>query len=221
VAKVGSVSGPDRDVRPSEGIPFSGPDRDVRSSEGILVLASASPQRRAILEQLAVDFTVCVPDVRELTAGDAATLVVQNALLKARAVSGRRVLGADTAVAVDDEVLGKPADEAQARAFLERLSGREHTVWSGIALIENGAEQTAADSARVRFRDLEARDLDWYLSTAEWEGRAGGYAIQGRGAGLVERIQGDYNCVVGLPVAALLRLAPDLVRADAAPTTGD
>ncbi len=92
-------------------------------------------------------------------------------------------------------------------------------------LVEDGAERTAVDSAKVRFRDLGKRDVDWYLSTGEWKGRAGGYAIQGRGAALVERIQGDYNCVVGLPVAALLRLAPDLVRAEsssprwASPTT--
>lgn len=189
----------------------SGSRRDARSSEGILVLASASPQRRAILEQLGVDFTIRAADVEERRGGDPARLVVDNALLKARAVSGSRVLGADTAVAVDGDVLGKPAAEAEARAFLERLSGREHVVWSGIALTEEGTQQTAVASARVRFRDLDRRDVDWYLSTGEWSGRAGGYAIQGRGGALVEAIQGDYNCVVGLPVAALVRLAPYLI----------
>lgn len=158
-----------------------------------------------------MDFTVHVADVEERRGGDPERLVVDNALLKARAVSGSRVLGADTSVAVDGDVLGKPAGEAEARAFLERLSGREHVVWSGIALTEEGTQQTAVASARVRFRDLDRRDVDWYLSTGEWRDRAGGYAIQGRGAALVEAIQGDYNCVVGLPVAALVRLAPSLV----------
>ncbi|MGI8749727.1 MAG: Maf family protein [Thermoleophilaceae bacterium] len=199
----------------------SGPDRDGRSSEVILVLASASPQRRAILEQLGVEFTVRAADVEERRHGDPERLVFDNALLKARAVRGSRVLGADTAVAVDGDVLGKPAGEVEARAFIERLSGREHLVWSGVALTEEGTERTAVDSARVRFRHLGKGDVDWYLSTGEWRGRAGGYAIQGRGGALVEAIEGDYNCVVGLPVAALVRLAPSLiVRCPCPPKAG-
>jgi septum formation protein len=177
----------------------------------VLVLASASPQRRAILTQLGVDFTVQAADVDELTEGVPGPLVEHNALLKARAVPGGRVLGSDTTVALGGDVLGKPRDRDEARAFLERLSGTRHAVWSAVALVEGDSERTAVDCAEVAFRALSESDVEWYLSTGEWEGRAGGYAIQGRGAALVERVEGDYTCVVGLPVAALIRLAPDLM----------
>jgi septum formation protein len=185
-----------------------------------LILASRSPQRRAILEQLGVAFRVEAPDVEELTGGDARALVRENARRKARAVaaaSGRagsteRVLGADTAVVLDGHAFGKPGDEAEAEIFLRRLSGRTHEVMTGIALREpDGAERSDVAVTRVRFRRLEAPDLAWYLATGEWRERAGAYAIQGRGAALVEEIDGDYWNVVGLPVAALLRLVPDLL----------
>jgi septum formation protein len=189
-----------------------------------LILASRSPQRRAILEQLGVPFRVEAPDVEELTAGDPRRLVRENALRKARAIAarsgrgagagaaGERVLGADTAVVLDGRVFGKPRDEGEAETFLRRLSGRTHEVMSGIALREpDGAERSDVAVTRVRFRRLEPPDLAWYLATEEWRERAGGYAIQGRGAALVEEIEGDYWNVVGLPVAALLRLVPDLL----------
>jgi septum formation protein len=179
-----------------------------------LILASRSPQRRAILEQLGVAFTVEAPEVEELTDGDPRELVRENALRKARAVEApaERVLGADTAVVLGAEVYGKPGDEGEAETFLRRLSGREHEVMTGIALREpGGAERSDVAVTRVRFRRLEAADLAWYLATGEWRDRAGGYAIQGRGAALVEGIEGDYWNVVGLPVAALLRLVPDLL----------
>ena len=153
------------------------------------------------------------PEVEERAGGDPGQLVEHNALLKARAVPGPLVLGSDTAVAVDADVLGKPRDAAQARAFVERLAGREHQVWSGVALVSPDGERSAVDCALVTFRTLTPDQIDWYVATGEWEGRAGGYAIQGRGAALVERIEGDYNCVMGLPVAALVRLAPDLIAA--------
>jgi septum formation protein len=196
-----------------------------------LILASRSPQRRAILEQLGVAFRVEAPNVEELTKGDPRTLVRENALRKARAVarsgraradaarSGRledappeRVLGADTAVVLDGHVFGKPSDEHEAETFLRRLSGRTHEVMSGIALREpDGAERSDVAVTKVRFRRLEPPDLAWYLATGEWRDRAGAYAIQGRGAALVAKIEGDYWNVVGLPVAALLRLVPDLL----------
>jgi septum formation protein len=177
-----------------------------------LILASRSPQRRAILEQLGIDFRVEPPDAEELSGGDARRVVVENALRKARAVSGQRVLGVDTAVVLDGRFFGKPRDEEEAATFLRRLSGRGHEVWSGIALRERGDERTAAAVTRVRFRLLEQRDLDWYLATGEWRERAGGYAIQGKGAALVSEIEGDYSNVVGLPIPALVDLAPDLLR---------
>jgi septum formation protein len=178
----------------------------------VLTLASASPQRRAILEQLGVRFRVVVPDVEELTDGDPATVVVENARRKARAVEWPRVLGVDTAVVLDGRLFGKPVDEGEAETFLRRLSGRTHQVWSGICLQEGGSERSAAAVTRVRFRLLEAADLAWYLASGEWRERAGGYAIQGRGAALVAEIDGDYWNVVGLPVACLVRLAPHLLR---------
>jgi septum formation protein len=179
-----------------------------------LILASGSPQRRAILEQLGVEFRVEVPEVEELSDGEPRGVVRENALRKVRAVSaaGQRVLGSDTAVVLDGRILGKPRDEREAETFLRRLSGRTHQVMSGIALREpGGLERSDVAVTRVRFRLLEQPDLDWYLPTGEWQGRAGAYAIQGRGAALVEEIEGDYWNVVGLPVAALLRLAPDLL----------
>lgn len=179
-----------------------------------LTLASRSPQRRAILEQLGVEFSVEVPKVAELTEGDPEAMVVENARRKARSVAGDLVLGVDTAVALGGRVFGKPVDQAQARSFLSALSARSHEVWSGLALVDGESERTAASVTRVRFRALEPADLDWYVATGEWRERAGGYAIQGRGAALVEAIEGDYLNVVGLPVAELVRVAPQLVRGE-------
>jgi septum formation protein len=172
-----------------------------------VILASRSPQRRAILTQLGVDFEVVVPDVDEREDGDPREMVVENALRKARAVEGDLVLGVDTTVVVDGRSYGKPVDEADAERVLSLLSGRTHEVWSGIAL----NERTATACTKVTFRRVDEATMSWYLSSGEWRDRAGGYAIQGRGAALVERIEGDFWNVVGLPVPALLELAPDLL----------
>ncbi|MDQ3934363.1 MAG: Maf family protein [Actinomycetota bacterium] len=178
-----------------------------------LILASRSPQRRAILTQLGVDFEVVDPGVDELDRGDPREVVLENALRKARSVSAEgRVLGVDTDVVLDGRVFGKPSDEGSAREALLALSARVHEVWSGIALIEGGSERTSVAVTRVRFRALDDPVLDWYLASGEWRDRAGGYAIQGRGAALVESIDGDFWNVVGLPVPNLLELAPDLAR---------
>lgn len=178
----------------------------------MLTLASASPQRRAILAQLGVEFEVVVPDVEELTGGDPRATVVENALRKARAVAGDPVLAADTEVVLDGQVFGKAANSAEAREFLLRLSGRVHEVWGGLAVRRDGAERTAHAVTRVRFRELDTADLAWYLGTGEWRDRAGAYAIQGKGATLVESIDGDFWNVVGLPLSELVKLAPDLVH---------
>ena len=176
-----------------------------------LILASRSPQRRAILEQLGIEFRVEEPAVEELTRGDPRRLVAENAKRKAAAVSGQRVLGVDTAVVLDGRPFGKPGDEAEAETFLRRLSGRTHEVMSGVALRLGREERSDVAVTRVRFRLLEQRGLDWYVASGEWRERAGGYAIQGKGAALVEAIEGDYWNVVGLPVATLLRLAPEFL----------
>jgi septum formation protein len=177
-----------------------------------IVLASRSPQRRAILEQLGVEFRVEAPGAEELTEGNPRAVVLENARRKARSVQAERVLGVDTAVVLDGRVFGKPAGEEEAETFLRRLSGRTHEVMSGIILRRRGDERADVAVTRVRFRLLEQRDLDWYLEGGEWRGRAGGYAIQGRAAALVAGIEGDYWNVVGLPVTALVELAPDLLQ---------
>jgi septum formation protein len=145
-------------------------------------------------------------DVEELTDGDPRELVLENALRKARAVEGDLVLACDTEVNVDGVVFGKPADRAEAVRMLTRLAGRAHEVLGGLVLRRDGRECTAFASTIVRFRTLDESEIDEYVATGEWQGRAGGYAIQGRGAALVERIEGDFWNVVGLPVPELVRL---------------
>jgi septum formation protein len=158
--------------------------------------------------------------VEELEAGDPRAVALENARRKALEIGSRRptpqaaalVLGADTVVTIDGELLGKPRDAAQAREYVGRLAGRTHEVLGGIAVVRDGAliaEDVVATA--VRFRDVDGGTLDWYVATGEWEGRAGGYAIQGRGAALVHGIDGDYLNVVGLPLARLLDLLPELI----------
>ena len=168
-----------------------------------IVLASVSPQRRAILEQLGVPFDVVAPSFEE--SGDDP---VESAAGKARSVDGgdRPVLGVDTEVVVDGSALGKPASGGAAEAMLERLSGRTHEVVSGLCLRTHAWEELYSETTLVTFRVLTPRDLAHYVGSGEWEGRAGGYAIQGLGASLVERVEGDYLNVVGLPAALLVRL---------------
>jgi septum formation protein len=150
--------------------------------------------------------------VEELAAGDPHVVAGENARRKALAVPGELVLGADTDVALDGDILGKPRDAAHARELLERLAGRTHLVVGGIALAEDGVlAETAVVTTRVTFRPADGATLDWYVATGEWRGRAGGYAIQGAGAVLVDSIEGDYLNVVGLPLARLLTLRPELL----------
>nr|WP_256469057.1 Maf family protein [Conexibacter sp. DBS9H8] len=181
------------------------------------MLASGSPQRRAILEQLGVPFQVAVSGVSELDAGPPEEVVLENAYRKARAVAGPGgaelpVLGVDTEVALGGTVLGQPAGAAGAREMLGRLSGRAHRVLSGVCVIEGERVRTAAAATTVRFRSCPPELLDWYVATGEWAGRAGGYAIQCRGVALIEGIEGDYSNVVGLPVPTLLDLLGDLLQ---------
>jgi len=170
-----------------------------------LILASRSPQRHAILTQLAIPHEVVLPDYEEH--GDDP---VEHAAGKARSLDRladeRPVLGVDTVVICDGEVLGKPADAADAERMLETLSGKTHEVVSGLCLRTPAWEELHSESTRVTFRPLTARDIARYLAAEEWRERAGAYAIQGLGASLVERIDGDYLNVVGLPAALLVRL---------------
>ncbi len=183
-----------------------------------LILASRSPQRRAILEQIGVRFEVVVSGAEELTAGPPEEVALENAYRKAAAVPATTqtpILGVDTIVALGASIYGKPADRDQAAETLRALSGRRHAVISGLCLIEPGPPErirTAAARTMVEFRELSPSMLEAYLDGGEWRERAGGYAIQGRGALLVRRIEGDYLNVVGLPVAALVDLAPWLLE---------
>jgi septum formation protein len=180
-----------------------------------LVLASRSPQRRAILQQLGVPFVDRPVDVVEEDAGAPEAVAAENALRKALAAgagAGEIVLGVDTLVATDLEIWGKPPNAEAAAETLRRLAGRTHRVVSAVALLRaDGDVQAATAVTEVEFRPLENGLIDWYVASGEWEGRAGGYAIQGRGAALVKRIDGDYLNVVGLPVATLVDLWPGLL----------
>jgi septum formation protein len=185
-----------------------------------LTLASTSPQRRAILEQLGIPFEVVAPTYVEHDPPglEPAELVRAHAEGKALSVheNGRVTLGVDTTVALDGRLYGKPEDEEDATRMLRDLSGRTHMVVSGLCLL-GGPELdvTTHEVTAVTFRPLTAQLLTTYLESREWEGRAGGYAIQGLGGRLVERIDGDYLNVVGLPGALLVTLlelhAPELL----------
>ena len=181
-----------------------------------LVLASRSPQRRAILTALGVEFAVRPPAFEEEARGEAERVARANAVGKARAVDragGELVLGVDTVVELGGRLYGKPADESEARTTLRALSGATHTVVSAIALVGDGDLRTATAATAVAIRELDAATVDWYLATGEWRERAGGYAIQGAGCALVGSIDGDWTNVVGLPVGTLLGLHPSLLEA--------
>ena len=177
-----------------------------------LLLASTSPQRRAILEQLGLPFEVVAPRYEEHDPPDAdpVRLVREHAQGKARSVlqeaDGRPVLGVDTTVVCAGRVFGKAAGPEEAADMLETLAGKIHEVVSGLCLLTPAWEELHHDLTRVTFRPLTARDIAAYVASGEWQNRAGAYAIQGLGAGLVERIDGDYLNVVGLPAALLIRL---------------
>ena len=185
-----------------------------------LTLASTSPQRRAILEQLAIPFEVVAPDYVEDDPpdADAVELVRRHADGKARSVhlEGRVTLGVDTTVVLDGRVYGKATDRADAGRILRELSGRTHAVVSGVCLLGGREDVLEHATTQVTFRQLRDDVLDAYLDSGEWEGRAGAYAIQGLGGRLVERVDGDYLNVVGLPgallVSALERTAPKLLQ---------
>jgi septum formation protein len=180
------------------------PGGDLDRPQIALILASTSPQRRAILEQLRIPYEAVAPDYEEL----AGTGPAERAAGKARSVDGggRTVLCVDTEVVLDGGLLGKAADAAEAQAMLASLSGRTHEVCSGFCLRTTEWEELHTESTYVTFRELTSRERANYISSGEWEGRAGAYAIQGLGASLVERIEGDFLNVVGLPGSLLVRL---------------
>jgi len=177
-----------------------------------LLLASTSPQRRAILEQLGIPFDAVAPRYEEHDPPDAdpLALVRDHARGKARSVADeagdRPVLGVDTTVVCGGRLYGKAGGPEEAAEMLDALAGSTHEVVSGLCLLSRGWEELEHEVTRVTFRPLTARDIAAYVSTGEWRNRAGAYAIQGVGASLVERIDGDYLNVVGLPAALLVRI---------------
>jgi len=188
----------------------------------MLVLASASSRRREILTALGIPFEVVVPDVEELRDGRPEDVVVENARRKAAAGleaegEGALTLGVDTEVILDGRLLGKAAGPAEARERLEALAGRTHTVLSGVVLYDASrpgserVERSGVARSEVTFRELDEATLETYVASGEWRDRAGAYAIQGLGSILVERVEGDFSNVVGLPVRLLLELAPELL----------
>jgi septum formation protein len=180
-----------------------------------LILASRSPQRRAILQRLGIEFEVVDVDVEEIADRPAIETARENALRKARAGVQLRpqdtVLGVDTVVTLDGEIFGKPASAEDAERTLKRLSGRTHEVVSGLALLVPGNPQVVHEVTKVTFRELPDDVVRRYVKTGEWSGRAGGYAIQEQGGALVRRIAGDYLNVVGLPIGRLLDLDSSLI----------
>ncbi len=178
----------------------------------MLVLASASPRRADLLRAAGIPFTVEVADVDEaLRAGETAEAYVlrvarEKASAVARRKSGSPVLGADTTVVAEGVILGKPGDDGEARTMLERLSGRVHDVLTGVALELAGRQWTAVEMTRVRFLPLSVDEIDWYIASGEPRGKAGAYAIQGLASRFIDRVEGSYTNVVGLPIPAVYGL---------------
>ena len=176
-----------------------------------IILASASPRRRELLKNITDDFTVRVSDADESTVGGLSPEQTVRALaeLKADAVyAGNEeeiIIAADTVVAADGQILGKPRDEADAFAMLKMLSGKTHEVFTGVCIRTPAAQTVFSERTEVEFYPLSDDEITAYIKTGEPSDKAGAYGIQGKGCLLVKRINGDYFNVVGLPVAALSR----------------
>lgn len=186
-------------------------------TEPQLHLASGSPRRREILDSLGLRYAWAAVDIDETAARNEAPgeLALRLAAAKARAYAGRQddakiVLGADTVVTLDGRLFGKPGSAGEAVDMLRELSGRTHTVMTAVAVLAHGHEHTAVAATEVTFRPIDRAEAEAYCDSREPEGKAGGYAIQGRGGVFVASLSGSYSGVVGLPVfetAALLRTA--------------
>ena len=180
-----------------------------------LILASASPRRRELLGRIGLEFAVAPAHVDEAPAPDETAQQAAQRLAQAKALAtpagpGQVVLAADTLVTIDGVILGKPADQAQAVAMLERLNGREHQVVTGFHLRWPGGQRGGLGLSNVRFRRLAPAEIAAYVRSGEPMGKAGAYAVQGLGAALVEAVSGSYTNVVGLPLAAVVKLLLEL-----------
>lgn len=175
-----------------------------------MILASASPRRKELLSSMGAAFTVVVADAEEATEGKPEQLVMENARRKARAVQklhpGRMILGSDTVVCIDGQVLGKPKDEEDAFRMLRSLSGRQHQVYTGVCLLTESFEDTRFDQTDVTFSSLTDDDIRWYIHTGEPMDKAGAYAIQGIAGMYVEKIHGSFSNVIGLPTSLVRQM---------------
>ena len=184
----------------------------VAGSRPTLVLASGSPRRRELLERLGLPFVVRPPAVDETPAAGETPResALRLAALKARAAAGNWVVAADTVVEIDGHALGKPRDAAENERYLRLLSGRPHLVHTGLAVVSPGGEKTLVSTTTVRFRKLGDWEVAAYAASGEGLDKAGGYGIQEKGMALVEKIEGDFFTVMGLPVAALWQTLAEL-----------
>ena len=190
----------------------------VQPKKTRIVLASTSPRRSELLAAAGIEFEVIAGAVNELPFHAEAPADYIMRLARAKAVDVARnfkdglFIGADTIVVLDGKLLGKPADEQEARTMLRQLSGRWHAVMTGLSLFDGGSHREVADFDKtlVRMAKLADQEIDWYVATGEPFDKAGGYAIQGRASVFVEEIAGNYHNVVGLPVPLLYRLARQL-----------
>jgi septum formation protein len=192
----------------------------IVSSE--LILASSSPRRRELLSSLEVPFRVCpaqvqeIPHLHEAPRDFAVRAAEDKALTVGEAYPQAVVIGADTIVAIDKQILGKPRDKDDARRMLELLANREHAVITGYAIVKVAAGKKAAGFAetRVKISPLAEREITWYINTGEPFDKAGGYAIQGKGAFMVEWIAGSYTNVVGFPLFQVVKVLKEMGVAD-------
>ena len=182
----------------------------------MLILASKSPRRKELLKQIGIPFVVVVSDAEEVSGNSwtPAALVVENAKRKARAVAEKYtdspVLGADTVVSSEGKIFGKPKDKDEARKILTALSGKMHEVTTGLALINRNEIRTTNVTTKVFFDTMTKADIDAYIATDEPMDKAGAYALQGKAARFIEKIEGSYSNVVGLPLNALIQLGKGL-----------
>lgn len=174
-----------------------------------IYLASRSPRRRELLQQIAVDFAVINPDIDETVQRDEAPLDYVKRIAVEKAEAGKAllldadpkpVLAADTSVVLNNVIFGKPVNDADARRMLKQLSGQTHQVLTAVALAFDGQTRCQVSTSEVRFCELSEADLDWYLQTGEGRDKAGSYAVQGLAALFIESIQGSYSGIMGLPI---------------------
>ncbi len=188
-----------------------------------IYLASGSPRRRELLAQIGINFEVLSIDIDESVHDDEPpeSYVKRVAIDKAKAglafigqqnLPLRPVIAADTAVVVDNQILGKPADKQQARVFLQNLSGRQHQVLSGVALATDRNIRVCSQSSQVRFAELSDAEIDWYVSTGEGLDKAGAYAVQGLAAQFIAHIDGSYSGIMGLPLFETRQLLQEILN---------